>query len=242
MNHLADDLQQSIATTRQEITDTRAALTEKLELLEERVRETVEGATSTVDEIIEQVKGTVDDTVTTVKETVGGAQATVENITDTMDETIARVKRSFDLTYQVEQRPWLMLGASVALGYLVGGLRGWRAASVPARDTPAFAAAATYGSAYYSLPDHPPAQAEPVFRSQPQKPGMWSYIRGQVQEELDLLTSAAIRALGSSLRETARHSLHNLAPQRQQVRTNTAPKVSDQPTETKTSVDERRIQ
>jgi len=36
--------------------ETRASMTEKLELLEERVRETVESAKSTVEDMVENVK------------------------------------------------------------------------------------------------------------------------------------------------------------------------------------------
>jgi hypothetical protein len=52
---------------------TRAALTEKIELLEERVRDTKQA-----------------------------------------------VKQKFDYRYQTEKQPWKMLGASLAIGYLIG--------------------------------------------------------------------------------------------------------------------------
>lgn len=52
---------------------TRAALTEKIELLEERVRDTKQA-----------------------------------------------VKQKFDYRYQTEKQPWKMLGASLAVGYLIG--------------------------------------------------------------------------------------------------------------------------
>jgi hypothetical protein len=49
----------------------------------------------------------------------------VEKITtleDRVDCTIQGVKRSFDPKYQTQQRPWLMMGLSVAAGYLLSGL------------------------------------------------------------------------------------------------------------------------
>ena len=69
----ADDLQQAIKKGRQDIEDTRSALTEKREILEDRVQETVDG-----------------------------------------------VKHTFDLHYQVKQRPWLMVGGSLLVGYTLG--------------------------------------------------------------------------------------------------------------------------
>jgi hypothetical protein len=39
-----------------------------------------------------------------------------------VDGTIREVKRSFDVSYQTERRPWLMVGLSVAAGYLLSGI------------------------------------------------------------------------------------------------------------------------
>ena len=72
----ADDIQQGIKKGRQDIADTRSAITDKLTVLEDRVQETVNG-----------------------------------------------VKRTFDLHYQVKQRPWLLFGGSLLVGYTLG-LRG----------------------------------------------------------------------------------------------------------------------
>ena len=44
MAHRADDIRQEIEDTQQDIDTTRSAMTEKLEMLGERVLETVEGA------------------------------------------------------------------------------------------------------------------------------------------------------------------------------------------------------
>ena len=69
----ADDIRQEIKKGRQDIADTRSAITEKLAILEDRVQETVDG-----------------------------------------------VKHTFDLHYQVKQRPWLMFGGSLLVGYALG--------------------------------------------------------------------------------------------------------------------------
>jgi len=37
-----------------------------------------------------------------------------------VQETVDGVKHTFDLRYQVKQRPWLMLGASVLAGFMLG--------------------------------------------------------------------------------------------------------------------------
>lgn len=66
MAHRADNSPQDIQETRHNIEDTRSAMTEKLTILEERVREIVAGAHSSVEEIIKNVKDMVDSTVVAV--------------------------------------------------------------------------------------------------------------------------------------------------------------------------------
>ena len=48
--------------------------------------------------------------------------AKIATLEDRVDGTIRKVKRSFDVNYQVERRPWLMVGLSAAAGYLLSGL------------------------------------------------------------------------------------------------------------------------
>lgn len=93
---------------RQQMEDTRTALSEKLETLEHQMVQTVQGATTAVTDTVETVKEAVQETVETVK---GGVQQTVES-----------VKNTFDLPLQVERHPWGMLAGAVAAGYLTGWL------------------------------------------------------------------------------------------------------------------------
>src|SRR5215831_13389333 len=136
MDRATKDIQQNIEETRQEMLETQAALTEKLELLEERVRQTVVGATATVDEIVENVKDTVDETVSAVKEAVSEAHTTVEEVVekvrDTVDEKITTFKQSLDLSHQMQERPWLMVGMAVFAGSLLGKVGGRR--TTPSSD------------------------------------------------------------------------------------------------------------
>ncbi len=46
----------------------------------------------------------------------------IATLEDRVDSTIQGVKHSFDPKYQTQQRPWLMMGLSVAAGYLLSGL------------------------------------------------------------------------------------------------------------------------
>ena len=101
-----------------DIEDTRAVMTEKIDMIENRVNETMEGTKATIDNVMEKVKG--------VQETIDTAKSTIDNILETIkhtiDETIERVKYTSTVIEQVDQSPWIMLGSAVLTGYVLGGL------------------------------------------------------------------------------------------------------------------------
>src|SRR5438132_737937 len=92
------------AVIRQQMDETRAALSEKLEMLENQVVGTVQEATTSVQETVETVKDAVEDTVHTVRESVR--------------ETVEAVKDTFDLQQQVQRHPWIMIAGATTLGFL----------------------------------------------------------------------------------------------------------------------------
>jgi ElaB/YqjD/DUF883 family membrane-anchored ribosome-binding protein len=98
----------SEAAIQQEMQETRASLTEKLETLEQKVVGTVENATSAVTETVDAIKETVHETVTSVQ--------------DGVKDSVDSVKEFLDVPAHVQRRPWLMLGGSVAVGYCLGTL------------------------------------------------------------------------------------------------------------------------
>jgi len=93
---------------RQQMLETRTALSEKLGALQEQVLATVEGTTQKVTETVQTVQEAVQDTVSTVSESVQG--------------TVDTVKKTFDVSEHMQSRPWLMLGGAVAVGYVGGRL------------------------------------------------------------------------------------------------------------------------
>jgi len=92
----------------QQMAETRASLTEKLETLEQKVVGTVEEATTAVSETVDVIKDSVQGTVTAVNETV--------------KESVETVKDWFDVSAHVQEHPWLMVGGSVAVGYCMGAI------------------------------------------------------------------------------------------------------------------------
>lgn len=104
---------------RQQMDQTRSALTEKLERLEQQVVGTVQGATSAVNETVGNVREAVHETVGSVRDTV---HETVRSVTESVHGTMESVKDAFDLERQVQARPWAMMAGAVGLGFVGGYL------------------------------------------------------------------------------------------------------------------------
>jgi ElaB/YqjD/DUF883 family membrane-anchored ribosome-binding protein len=83
--------------TREQMDQTRASLSEKIESLEQQVVDTVHDATHAVSQTVADVK-------------------------DAVHKTVESVKDNFDLRVQVEREPWAMVGGSLAVGFLGGYL------------------------------------------------------------------------------------------------------------------------
>jgi len=101
-------MEQDASVIQKDIEETRESLVDKIEALEQRVTGTVEEARSAVEETITSARSAVTDTVEAVKSTV--------------TDTVESVKETFDLHRQVDRHPFLMVGGSVAAGFLTGRL------------------------------------------------------------------------------------------------------------------------
>jgi hypothetical protein len=101
-----------------DIENTRTVMAEKIEMIEERVNETMEGTKTTIDNVIHKVKD--------VQGTIEDAKLTVDNLLDTikqtMEETMERVKSTASLIEQVDQNPWIMFGSAILTGYILSSL------------------------------------------------------------------------------------------------------------------------
>jgi len=111
---------------KQQMGQTRAALTEKLETLEEKVLGTLHTTTSTVSETTNTVGSTVSETVqlvgstvsNTVNEVGASVRETARDLRATMDQAMSSVRDALDVTRQMQEHPWLMVGGSVVAGYV----------------------------------------------------------------------------------------------------------------------------
>jgi ElaB/YqjD/DUF883 family membrane-anchored ribosome-binding protein len=186
---------------RDQMQETRTALTEKLEALESQVSSTVQNATAAVTETVQAVKESVTDTVGTVK--------------DTMQETVSTVKESvrdaFDLPGHVERHPWVAMLGSVAVGYVAGrllqGVSG--GVSETARQAPP-----QYNA--FKEPQPEPAKSGNGFgngahreeKESSSEPGLLGSLANAFSGELDTLKNLGISAVAGVVRDMVTQSVH----------------------------------
>jgi ElaB/YqjD/DUF883 family membrane-anchored ribosome-binding protein len=176
--------------------ETRSSLAEKLEVLEQKVADTVQEATSAVT-----------DTVETVKETVTG---TVESVKETVESTVEKVRDTLDLRCQVDRHPWPMVGGSFALGFLGGILLG------PSSRGQSLLGGFTGRQPQPGFKAHQPAsypwtpsgtQAESRTEALSRQPGWWDQLVSAFGSEIDKLKGLAIGTLGGAIRDLVAQSV-----------------------------------
>jgi ElaB/YqjD/DUF883 family membrane-anchored ribosome-binding protein len=170
--------------------ETRISLQDKLETLEQQVKETVQGAAEAATETVQTVKEAVQETVGTVK--------------DTVQETVQSVRQTFDLRRQVEKHPWPMFIGATMVGFvstrvLSRALDTTSQAGVPKT----FAAMPSPGPSFL----HRNGADNGVVAGSsaaaiPDKPGFLGKIAEHYSDELAKLKGLAIGALGNVVRET----------------------------------------
>jgi ElaB/YqjD/DUF883 family membrane-anchored ribosome-binding protein len=190
---------------RQDIEQTRSALTEKLETLEEEVMGTVRNAKETVEE-------------------------TIENVTETVQETVETVQRTFDLEYQMQQRPWVLIGGSVvagvAAGFLADSLRVRATAWEDSRGkVPRYEPSSGSGATAFRSPQQefaPPRREGPSF---------FQSLLGRFDKEIGMVKELAIGYAAGVLRDMVKEALPAVKEQVQKVMDSATTKMGGQPVE-----------
>lgn len=231
-----------IEATQKAAEDTQASMTEKYEVLGDRVRDTLEGTRSAANDIVDNVKGTVEDTVEAVKDTIEQAKSTVDkvvgNVKETASSAATTIQQSFDLPSQVARHPWTMFGGAVFVGYVVGNwtmpnpIRRYpnRDQSYPYdNDDNLYAAAMNSGTTVEDLESTKDGRengsisssymsetAQPLSQSTPprfkQSEQLQQSAPGKFSEEWNILKSVAFGSVLGTLRTMARQQLPTLAP------------------------------
>jgi ElaB/YqjD/DUF883 family membrane-anchored ribosome-binding protein len=187
---------------RHNIEQTRSALTDKLETLENQVRGSVETAKAGVEDTIEKVRSTVNQTVESVKE-------------------------AFDVRHHVRRHPWAMLGGSIAAGFLAGaylekrGRNGFKPAGAR-RPGPSFEERRERAAALESTAPVPPA-------SSGHRPGLVQRLLHEFDDEIEQVKEVAIGASMGLLRDYLRRSLPQFEEQVRDVFDSATHKLGGKP-------------
>jgi len=201
---------------RQEIEQTRASLTDKIETLEYEVRDTVQTAKATVEQTLETAKATV--------------EQTIEGVKGTVEDTVQSVKETFDVTRQVEAHPWGMVGGSMLAGFALGWLlpgrphpERWTVHRVAEGMRPN--GRAEQPTAPSSSPDRWPSE----LRDEASGPSLFERLADQFGDEIAKVKGIAIGAAVSALRDLAKQQLPTLAPQIDEVMNSATTKLGGEP-------------
>jgi ElaB/YqjD/DUF883 family membrane-anchored ribosome-binding protein len=199
---------------RQQMQETRQGLQEKLETLENQVKETVQGATEAVSETVETVKETVKDTVETVKETV--------------TDTVESVKETFNLSHHVEQHPWPAFACATLAGFV--GTRLLMRYLPPTASIPARMATASPSPSYLKAAHYQEGGGVPLAEPQQKPGGFWSWLGDHYSDELNKLKGLAIGVAGGLVRDmVTEHVAPELGEKVKEVIDNFTTKLGGQP-------------
>jgi len=189
-----------VTKAHEEIDQTRSDLAQKVEQLEEKVRDTVLSATENVNE-------------------------TIESVTSTVQQTVHSVKRTFDLNYQMQVRPWTIIGGTVVAGFLVGALisrtrprRTWQGSDRQADLMPP-------SERYLSEPEPqraPPAPAAP-------RSSLVSGLMEQFGPEINKVKEVAIGYLVGMARDAIKDALPAVGAQIEEVMNSATTKLGGEP-------------
>jgi len=183
---------------RDQMAETRASLTEKLDTLQNRVEHSVESAQTRVEHTVHVVK-------------------------ETVDETLESVKRTFDLPYQVQRRPWTMMGISVVAGYTLGCFATKRSSVARISDQENGSPWANHSPMHLAAQPRLPG---PVQAEGPKQPD--TVLHG-FDEEVDKLRSIAIGAALGWLRDHLMESMPTVSDQLADVVDSATRKLGGEP-------------
>jgi adenylosuccinate synthase len=105
---------------RRDIEYTRAAMTAKIDMIQERLEQTVQETGSTVVRVMNTVLEQVNHMQEIIANITSTVDATVERDQDPANKTLAEGKPGLGLIADMSQRPWVLMGTAVLMGYILG--------------------------------------------------------------------------------------------------------------------------
>lgn len=193
---------------------------------------------------IESTRAALDDKVTALQDK---ARDTVQNVQ-------SQASSLFDVNYQASERPWAVVGAGVAVGFLLGSLGGGKKDEYRYQPSSDFTYRPSKEDQRRYMPNYSQTQSDPnnQYRYYPSSGASYnqssqSYNQGsgssnqggaggflsQFDEEIDSLKVAAIGAVRDLLRSTVREYVPAMSQQldriEQQRGTSSSPSSSSEP-------------
>jgi hypothetical protein len=107
------------AHIRRDIEDTRAAMTAKIDMIQECLEQTVQETGSTVVRVMNTVLEQVNRMQGIVANVTSTVDATVERVQAPANKTLAEGKPRLGLIADMSQRPWMLMGTAVLMGYML---------------------------------------------------------------------------------------------------------------------------
>jgi len=133
-------------------------------------------------------------------------ESTRASLDEKLDSLETKARQAFDIKHQVAEKPWMMLGAAVAAGYVLGSLGGSDEADQRWHGQPA--TTTDYNQhASYSQPAEPSSSTTGSVRS-----AATSFL-SEFDEEIDMLKVAAVNMLTNFLHDTVREYVPALSQQ-----------------------------
>jgi hypothetical protein len=111
-------MDQTEISLKKDIDETRNAMEEKIEMIANRIHNTIVGPKIAIDNLIENLNQ--------ARKAVQGTTPAIDNSANPIERAVAesteRVKATINLIDQAKHDPWIMLGSAVLIGYVIGSL------------------------------------------------------------------------------------------------------------------------
>jgi gas vesicle protein len=214
----------------------------RTESIQQDIDRTQDSMTGKMEEIEGRMQGTAQQVRSSMDETV---DRTVDNVKSSVGHNVEKFKDQVDIQQLVEERPWLMFGGSVLVGYMLGNMTESSSSRQHVQyDHPAYPAyAAGYGhSADADNDDRRQRYYEDDVRRTPAARGSYEShasqssgssrmsstkaetsdfvddVLDQFREEVDTLKDAAMATMTRVLRDTLQDNMPQLAEEFERAR------------------------
>jgi ElaB/YqjD/DUF883 family membrane-anchored ribosome-binding protein len=156
-----------------------------------------------MDKRSDDIRQDIEQTRAMLDEKIDMLESKASEVVDNVKQNLDTVKQNFDLKFQVQERPWVALGAAVATGFVLGSLGG------KDESTQRYGQQSmTYD---YSQPGYNQYSGGPS--SMQKMKSASSDFLSQFDDEINLLKAAAMTTLTSFLRDTVRQAVPALGDQ-----------------------------